>query len=662
MISQSTVEDVKASARIAEVIGEFITIKKIGANYECCCMFHEEKTPSFKIHVKENYYKCFGGCGKSGDPVQFLMEYKQWTYQEAIIHLANKYKIIVTHDTDTNTQKKVYVKPVWKNNTELPDKVVKWFEQERKISQATLQKMRVTAEKTWMPEGKYTQNGVLKLVKDGERNAICFNYFRDGELINVKYRDSIKTMRMFKNAELIFYNIDSLKDATEALILEGEPDVLAAIEAGIEKPELAILSVPNGANIKSNNLTYLESASRLFDLDKDGNYLVKKIYLGTDNDVAGRKLREDLAERFGKERCYFIEWKDQKDCNDVLKTYDKSGVKECIAAPKEFPLEGVFTVSSFNDEIDDMYVNGMDTGCELGMGALDDVLRFAKGYITVITGVPNHGKSDALDQIILKLMTRHGWNAAFYSPENRPTKLHFSKLARKLVGKNWFGSERMSEMEKNQVKAYLEGKAWWIKPEKDFTIETILHHAKMLKMRKGIDCFIIDAWNRLEHKYGKGNETTYVNETLLKIDAFCELNNVHCFLVVHPSKQAKDKKTGLIEVPNLYSLSGSAHFYNITANGITVYRDFNKGITTWYVQKVKFAHWGRIGHVDFKYDLTSGRYYEDKIIESTAIDRTNWITGGQIQTAMPIGTTQTQNLNLPPATPEIILNYEDPPF
>lgn len=634
MISQYTIDKVKETAVCSEVIGDFVKLQKSGSNYTCKCMFHDDKSPSFTIKDADNFYKCFG-CSESGDSIEFLIKYKKFTYQQAIEYLCNKYKILM----ESADEPKKYVKPVWANKTDLPDKLVKWFADERKIGQSTLEKLKITESIRWMPEVKTKD----KVFKAGERSTINFNYFRNGELINVKYRDGLKAFYLTKDAELILYNMDSLKDAKECFWTEGEPDCAALIEAGIMRPGTAVVSVPNGATKGTNNLKYLDNC--IDDLEH-----IEWHYLGFDNDINGRKLREDVSERLGKEKCKYIEWKDKKDGNEVLINYGIQGVIECCSDKKEFPLEGVFTISSFSDEIDDMYVNGMDKGCELGMGKIDGLIRFAKAYITVITGVPNHGKSDALDQIILKLMTKHGWKVGFYSPENRPTKLHFSKLARKLVGKNWFGPGRMTEQEKNQVKSYLEGKVWFIKPEKEFTIESILKHAKMLKMRTGIDSFVIDAWNRLEHKFTGGNETTYINETLLKIDAFCELNNIHCFLVVHPSKQAKDKKTGMIEVPNLYSLSGSAHFYNICANGITVYRDFMKGITTWYVQKVKFSHWGEIGFAEFKYDKESGRYNEDTIIGNE--DKTNWILANQVQT----------ELNVPAYDGGIILIEEEPPF
>lgn len=615
MISEYTIQQVKEKAVCADVINDFVPLKKQGTNMVCNCVFHEEKSASFTVDLKENFFKCFG-CGKGGDAIYFLQEHKKWSYTEAIEYLAGKYKIMVEKDIAAKT----YSKPVWKNKTELSDKLVKWIEKERHIKQETLVKMKITEGLEYMPQAQ------------AEINTIQFNYFRNDELINVKYRDGKKRMKLHKDGELIFYNLDSIKGAKEVYITEGEFDALAMVQSGIMREGVGVISVPNGANIKTNNLTYLDSSIDLFDS-------IEKIHLATDNDIPGRKLREDLAERFGKDKCDYIEFKDCKDANDVLVKYGIQGVIECCGEKKEFPLEGVYTISTFSDEIDDMFVNGMDRGCALNMGKIDNLLRFVKGYITVITGIPNHGKSDWLDQIILKLNVEHGWKCAYYSPENKPTKLHFSKLARKLIGKNWFGSspqEKMNEMEKDAVKSYLEGKIWFIRPEKDFTLDSILNSVKMLKKRKGIDCFVLDAWNRLEHKFGGStNETKYINESLIKLDAFCELHNVHCFLVAHPTKIQKDKHTGKYEVPTLYNISGSSHFYNIVANGMTVYRDFANNTTEVHIQKVKFSHWGGVGMAEYKYDLISGRYNES-IAGQAILDKNNWITVGKTQSTFDL--------------------------
>lgn len=479
-----------------------------------------------------------------------------------------------------------YVKPIWKNKTELSEKVVKWFEG-RAISQKTLNSCKISEGLEWMPQ---TQK---------EENTIQFNYFRQEELINVKYRDGKKNFKLHKDSELIFYNIDCLEESKEVIICEGEIDCLSFIEAGIK----SVVSVPNGANLNSNNMLYIDNCISMFDS-------IETIYLATDNDIAGRKLRMELSERFGIDRCKYIEFDKFKDANEILKERGINALYDCYKNALDFPLEGVFTISDLDHEINDMYVNGLDNGVDTGMQNFDELLRFSKGYITTITGIPGHGKSDWMDQLALKLNIKHGWRFGFYSPENKPTRLHISKLARKLTGKKWFGNNNISVFELAEVKRVLNNNFWFIKPEKDFTLDSILKHVKQLKKTKGLDAFVIDAWNKLEHKYGQ-SETKYIGESLDKIAEFCETNNIHCFLVAHPTKLQKNKENGLYEVPNLYSISGSANFYNKTDNGISVYRNFQTDKTEIYIQKVKFSHWGKVGSTEFNYHLDSGRFITD---------------------------------------------------
>ena len=612
MISKRSVEDVKLVSRVEDVLGVFISLKKSGSDYEALCPFHEEKTPSFKVNVRDNFYKCFG-CGKSGDSIQFLQDHKKMSFSESVKWLGERYKVELEEDGRAE-----WVRPEWVNNTDLSDKLVRWFSEIRGISQSTLKRMRVGESKQWMPKHRYKVGDEVKELGEGVRNVIEFNYFRDGVFVNAKYRDAVKAMRMIKGAELCFYNVDSLVGAREILIIEGEIDALTMCEIGYTG---GFVSVPNGANIKSNNLVYLDSAIGLFEQD-----CVERILIGTDNDAAGRKLREDLAERLGKDKCYYIDWGDCKDSNEVLVKKGREGVWECIRNPIEFPIVGAYSPMAFSDDVDDMYVNGLDRGLSLDMGGIDNLIRFSPGYITTITGIPGMGKSEFVDQMILKLAILHGWKCAYYSPENRPVKLHISKLARKLIGKNWFGTDRINEVEKNLAMRFIEGKIWFVMPEKDFTLDSILETVKVLKRQKGINCFVLDAWNRLEHKYGGSmSETKYINESLTKLDAFCAMNNLHCFLVAHPTKMEKDKKTGKYMVPTLYNISGAAHFFNLTANGMCVYRDYSTNTVQVHVQKVKFSHWGEVGMMEYKYDVGSGRYNELSGGNSI-FDYSNWIT------------------------------------
>jgi DNA primase len=100
MISKETIQEIMDAARIDEVVGEFVSLKKRGANLIGLCPFHNEKTPSFTVSPQRGIFKCFG-CGKGGNAVQFLMEHEQFTYPEALRYLAKKYNIEIEEKEQT---------------------------------------------------------------------------------------------------------------------------------------------------------------------------------------------------------------------------------------------------------------------------------------------------------------------------------------------------------------------------------------------------------------------------------------------------------------------------------------------------------------------------------------------------------------------------------
>lgn len=496
-----------------------------------------------------------------------------------------------------------YKRPLFKNDTEYPLNVQTFFKQ-RLISEKTLLKFKVTHGKEFMPQfGK-------------EVPTINFNYFRNGELINVKYRAANKSFKLVKDAELIFYNLDCAIDNKTIIIVEGEMDALAMAEAGYDN----VISVPNGANLNKNNLIYLDNCIDFFTDEH-------KFVLALDNDQAGLNLQNELARRLGFENCTIVRFKDCKDSNECLIKYGIQGIIESMQDKKEFPIEGVFTSKDLTEQIYEFYNNGLPKGDGIGLEEFDMYVKFQPGYLTTITGVPGHGKSEFLDFILMRLNYLHGWKCALYSPENHPLELHFSKFAEKLIGKPFEGYNRISTIELNAAISYFSNSFFFINPEENFTLDSILATVKSLVRTKGIKCFVIDAWNKLDHHYTT-TETKYISEQLDKIVMFCERNKVHCFLVAHPTKITKDKNTGMFEVPNLYSISGSANFYNKTANGITVYRNYQTGLTEIYIQKVKFKHWGQTGCVHLAWDSRNGRYYKGNP------DNQSWITTKTEQVAI----------------------------
>lgn len=100
MITQKSIEKILSMTRIEEVIGDFVPLRKEGANYKGCCPFHDEKTPSFVVSPAKGIFKCFG-CGKAGNAITFLKEKEHFSYVEAIKYLGNKYHVEIVETWQT---------------------------------------------------------------------------------------------------------------------------------------------------------------------------------------------------------------------------------------------------------------------------------------------------------------------------------------------------------------------------------------------------------------------------------------------------------------------------------------------------------------------------------------------------------------------------------
>ena len=103
MISPGTIQTIIETARIEEVVGEYVALKKRGINLIGLCPFHNEKTPSFTVSPAKGIFKCFG-CGKGGNSVNFMMELEHYSYPEALRFLAQKYNIELDEEVPTAEQ------------------------------------------------------------------------------------------------------------------------------------------------------------------------------------------------------------------------------------------------------------------------------------------------------------------------------------------------------------------------------------------------------------------------------------------------------------------------------------------------------------------------------------------------------------------------------
>lgn len=482
------------------------------------------------------------------------------------------------------THTKQYAKPMPKQQCEVETKAGAWFKS-RGISKATLKAMRITEGAEFMPQ-------------DGcERNTIQFNYYRDGELVNVKFRTGDKHFKFCKDAELIPYNLDGIAGQKTCIITEGEMDALSYYEAGFHN----VTSVPNGGAGK--NLDFLDDYIESHFEDKE------TIYIASDTDKVGCHLRDELIHRFGIDRCKVVEYGEGcKDANEHLMKYGLASLKETIANAREIPLEGVFTTPDFEPSFDEYFRNGLQKGVTIGHQNFDDICSFETKRLCIVTGIPSSGKSEFIDEMAVRLNIRYGWRFAMFSPENMPVEYHGAKLVEKFVGKK-FGRSTMEYSEYEMAKRHLEKNFFWIMPKDSNRLDDILEKGKSLVRRKGIKCLVIDPYNRIESEQPAGmNETQYISKVLDKLTNFAQVNDVLVILMAHPKKMYKDA-TGKMERPNLYDISGSANFYNKADFGLVVHRNKEEGYTDVFVDKVKFRHLGDSGKsARFRYNLQNGRY------------------------------------------------------
>ena len=478
---------------------------------------------------------------------------------------------------------KEYVKPEWKNNTQLSDKAIQWFEA-RGISQKTLVKMKITEGVEFMPQtGK-------------NENTIQFNYFINNELINIKYRDGRKNFKLVRGAEKVFYNIDRTIGHNYVVIVEGEMDALSFIECGVD----SVVSVPNGATINNVNLDYLDSCIDYFESKE-------KIILAVDQDEAGLALKQELIRRLGAEKCFTIDFGSHKDANEFLISNGRDMLHSIIDKAKPVPIENVVTLKDINEELEEFIYEGFKPGYQIGLNNFDSIFSTYTGQFITVTGVPSSGKSDFVDRMVVGYNLKYGWKTAFASPENKPTFLHVHKLIRKIGG--WMPSEKDIGTDRwNDIITTVNDNFYFIENER-YDLDEVLKKGAELVKRKGIKCLVIDPYNKVKMQ-GASNMSIpdATMEYLTRVEAFAKKYDVLVIIVAHPTKMHK-KEDGTIDEPTMYSIKGGGEWYDASYHGLLVHRDYNKKTVKVKVLKVKFQNLGENqAEAHFKWDNSSGDY------------------------------------------------------
>ncbi len=416
--------------------------------------------------------------------------------------------------------------------------------------------------------------GLHAVVGTGGTEGLCIPFFRNGEVVNRKYRSVTGEKRFWqdKGGTQCFWNEDVLRDDTlvgqPLVITEGELDAVAAVQSGWAR----VVSVPGGAPDKplpedSKKYTFLQDVRPLLSVER-----VTEVILAVDGDAAGANLLHDLSVRLGRFRCKYVTYPKHpqdhmrrlKDLNDVLIHYGPKGVAATLARAQWLKVDGVYRMSELPPVADAVVY-------EIPMPKVTDRYKVRLGDVAVFTGIPSHGKSTFVNDVFCRLVVKYGINVAFASFEQMPQRDHRRNL------RTWFCEKPQGHCDARELKMaddWIDKHFAFLVPneDEDVTLEWLLDKAEAAVIQHGCKVVVIDPWNEMDHARAREESLTeYTGRAIKALRRFARKMMVHVVIVAHPSKQMKDDQ-GNYRCPTLYDISDSAHWYNKADVGVVVHR------------------------------------------------------------------------------------------
>jgi twinkle protein len=477
---------------------------------------------------------------------------------------------------------------------------------EREIGARTIKAFGVYAATTWFPGAKAEHGG------KAEREGVVFPYFFKEELVNRKYRTKPpeKTFIQDKDALPTLFNVDRLGDAPDKIVfVEGEMDVMALFECQIENA----VTLKDGAGAE---VTFKEVDKRFEALRTHADMLLKakEIVLAGDNDTPGLALREELARRLGRHRCWLVTWPEGcKDACDTLRIKGTEAVQDCVREALRYPIAGlqhigIGTLLALRERPPPAV---MTTGTD----ATDNILKLpAEGRLIVVTGYPGHGKTSWTRFVIAHTADKESRRWAVFSPEMQPWEHFAAQCAEVYLGKPFWPKGGLPAMTDDEVvKA-----EWWLSSRMVLlvcdaasmmpTLDWLLERAEAVVLRDGVTDLLIDPWNEILQQRADASETDYIGSALQRLKAFALRYGCNVWIIAHPAKPVPLKGTEQRGAPGPYDISGSSHWANKTDLGITVHSPA-PGSAELHVWKSRMHRWGKRGTCALlDYDEITGRY------------------------------------------------------
>lgn len=460
---------------------------------------------------------------------------------------------------ETQKVEKSYTPPSRRNLTKLTDEGLKFFTN-RRISQDAINAFKVV-------EKQDNEWGTM----------VAYPYFFKGELVNIKYKatnlvDGKKRYKQSPNGMHVMFNYDEAKKYNYVIVCEGEEEVLCWFDAG----HPCAVSVDSGAPNPNDQIEKkLECVSNCFDLFEDAEV----IFIAVDNDDNGRRLEAELTRRFDVDKIRIINFGKHKDANEYVMYEGHEALAALMKSAKTIKMEGVYTVADVQDELWDMYNNGLPKGTTTHMPSIDRVWKWREGEVTLVTGYANEGKS-ALYDINLPILKSvfEGWPVGLFVPENMPPHQFYEDVIHTYIGKTSdrdVPNFRMTPDEFQKGMEFVNDHFFLVHPEEAHTLENLFKRFDYLVRKHGIRIMIIDPYNKVENLY-KGGKTydLYVGEFMTMLQKFTKKRRLCTILVAHQNKPEKKQQNGEWPAPDPYHVKGGGTFMDMADNVVSTYRPF----------------------------------------------------------------------------------------
>lgn len=292
----------------------------------------------------------------------------------------------------------------------------------------------------------------------------------------------------------------------------------------------------------------------------------------------------------------------------------QKSLEQAVDVPSDTP--GLYTLDAYETQLDDYYQNGLPRGLNVGWEKLSQLYTILPRYLTMITGTPTAGKSHFMNALAVNMMLIHGWKFAVATPEFTPPAYYYSRFMETYTGSPFYEgpTPRIDSELYAAAKRDLKERLFFIEARngEPLTIPFVMSMAKRAAEEYGINGLILDPWAKFDHfRPDSMTETEYIRVTINKLQHFLDHNNLHGFLIVHPKMvYTPGDADGPVITP--YALPGSANWYNLAHNIISLYRRKSEQTNKVevHVQKVKPHYIGSEGVSELYYDKVTGQYSE----------------------------------------------------